>query len=100
MYMGVIYRFCCPNCNYELVVSKGWDRGKLAAVEPMICNQCSELQNIEVEYFNDWDTRKSTEKPIQECRECQSKDLRLWTDGNCPKCGTSLGDGEVYIMWD
>ena len=98
--MGVIYSFSCPKCNYTANVSKGWNRGMHVAVEPMICNQCSELQNIEVEYFDDWDSSASTEKPVQVCRECNSKDLRHWTDGNCPKCRTSLGDGEVYIMWD
>lgn len=97
--MGVIYSFCCPQCNYEAHVSKGWDRGRLGAVEPMICNRCNELQNIDVECFDDWDGG-SSEVPVQKCRECHSKDLRAWTDGNCPKCGTSLGEGEVYILWD
>ena len=44
--MGQWHTFTCPECNYKKECSIGVDRGFYAEVKPMVCKECSELNNI------------------------------------------------------
>ena len=97
--MGQWHRFTCPECNYEKECSIGVDRGFYAEVKPMVCKECSELNNITIGEFDDKNNHIKYGK--LECPDCGSSKLKNWIKQVCPKCGTKMNFSDrKAILWD
>jgi len=119
--MGIRYRYKCENCEYEAVVSGGLDQGITNSTHTIVCNECRELSDIQI-------NKKNKMKWVQEdinvdgliCPKCHGKNIKLWNDANhiaksitiknrnvagcenciCPKCDSSMERGDAVIFWD
>ena len=97
--MGQWYLFKCPSCHYETECSDGPDRGKYAAVEPMICRDCKEVHNVVIGEFDRDNNYENFE--ICECPSCEGSNLKSWKKSECPKCdGKMKRSDKKAILWD
>jgi hypothetical protein len=101
--MGSRYLFTCPNCQYSAEVSGGEDYGFVAVVQTMICRDCQELVDVLVGQRGTVGPTGDPEydKDLNLCPQCRKENLRPWsTDRPCPRCGTSMDQEELRILWD
>ena len=97
--MGQWHTFICPECDYKKECSIGADRGFYAEVKPMVCKECSELNNITIGEFDDENNYKKYDK--LECPDCRGSKLKNWAKQACPKCATKMNHSDrKLILWD
>lgn len=105
--MGVRKHFTCPECGYEAEVSGGGDAGIEVVTQTVVCYSCSELMDLVVARRNrsaeDWtDAFEEMESDgLPPCKHCGSKNVEAWDEPyRCPKCGTSMEEGQTRALWD
>ena len=101
--MGVMYKFTCPNCNYQTLCVGGKSRGMSSLLQTMICKKCNELTDVVIEtYKGDADIfERLLDKLDTSCSKCKEvENLVAWDTKTCPKCNADIGDGKLEYMWD
>ena len=97
--MGSWNRHAC-SCGYECQVSGGEDVGMLVQTNTFCCNACQTVQDIAT-HTRSAKTKSGWRKLPVACPECKSKNLKPWTNEECPKCkGTMAVDTSYIVMWD
>jgi Zn finger protein HypA/HybF involved in hydrogenase expression len=98
--MGSKFEFRCDTCGYTAEVSGGPDAGFYVLVETMVCNDCKEL--VDVLIGGKPQPAGDPKKVTPRCPICHDSDVSPWDTRNrpCPKCGSSMEQGEVTVMWD
>ncbi len=101
--MGSLYRYSCSTCDYQAEICGGKDRGMLAAVQTMTCQDCSNLVDVSLGSPERGGPIGDDEfdKSIGICPRCKSKNVLEWTESKpCPKCDGTMIRGEHTAMWD
>lgn len=96
--MGSLYSFSCEKCGYYAEVSGGEDAGFEAATQTMICDGCREL--VDVVVARRADPSKDYAPVPARCPKCRGDSVTPWESRACPKCGSTMVDGGVTVMWD
>ncbi len=96
--MGSLYSFSCEKCDYYAEVSGGEDAGFEAATQTMVCDGCCALVDVLV------GKRKGPEQdfdPIPpRCPNCRGDNVTPWESRLCPKCGSTMAEGSLTVLWD
>lgn len=100
--MGVFKTYNCNKCNYTAHISGGPDSGALIKTNTMLCEHCTEVVDVVIEY---WTRIKPLNSDLDKCPECDSDEyLKEWNNKKrpCPRCDGELEeDDEAWItMWD
>lgn len=99
--MGTMYRFWCPGCRYRAQVSGGDDAGLLVRTTTISCDDCHKLYDIETrKVVVTAQTRIDRSYPVQ-CPKDPRHTVHLWRHpGPCPRCGETMEQGEMVMLWD
>ena len=101
--MGCRYEFRCTRCGYTAEVEGGYGAGFLMLVKTQVCNRCSKVVDVAIEFPLSAQKKynvKLDENDLNRCPNCRSRDLREWTNHQCPKCGGRMKKGEPGPLWD
>ena len=115
-YLGTKYQFVCKDCGYEAIVSGGDDIGMSCRTTTISCQECGELFDV-ITSEQPWDESAGLSDEELVCPGPDTDDLgednentdrsnpdhrvQRWTfPGPCPKCGQTMTEGEVVLMWD
>lgn len=105
--VGSAANFRCAECGYQVNhMVHGYDRGMAAQVHAISCTDCHELRIARI--GGGWDPELPwLEEPIDlsqvtlRCPVSAEHRVSPWTHpGPCPRCGTTLVEGDDLIMWD
>jgi Zn finger protein HypA/HybF involved in hydrogenase expression len=108
--MGTAWIYTCPECGYQSdLVSSGYDVGMASHVVGISCANCKELYSASLPgkpWDADWDAMRqkveSGELPAgARCPKSAKHHVKVWSHpGPCPRCGTTLSQGEGPLCWD
>jgi hypothetical protein len=98
--MGSRFEFRCNACGYSAEVSGGQDAGFCVLVETIVCNDCEEL--VDAVIGERPGPEGAVRKVTPRCPICGDSEVSPWETGDrpCPKCGGSMEQGELTVMWD
>ena len=103
--MGTKYIFRCHKCGYEVKSFGKLDHGRMAVVEPYICNDCNELTDVLVGEFS----HKFANNDLPDdgndyysCSNCKSENITIWNIKKkpCPKCNHKMKRGHSIVDWN
>ena len=104
--MGSLSLFQCPTCGHRVEASGESDVGMARATQTILCEQCAEVSDVvtHATELGNWppgDTEEETPAAPLACAQDASHPVRPWPDEHpCPKCGTSMGEGTPFMLWD
>ena len=99
--MGSLYRFKCQACDYQAQVSGDYDRGFEFHCVTIECWDCQELMDVKLEpdvWRKNCQGKRLT-NPVVQCKVEATHTCETW-QGACPKCGETMGSGELFMDWD
>jgi hypothetical protein len=97
--MGVIYRFCCPHCGYEALVSGGKDCNFMVETETRLCSVCNKIVDVITAFQGRYEPHER--ESMDRCPDCYSMTRIPWKMGDpCPKCGFRMERGNREILQD
>jgi hypothetical protein len=97
--VGARFKFQCPDCEYEAVVSGGEDVGFTFYTTTILCEVCEELDDVVTHTAPPAPEEAKAITP--ECPENGDHTLREWRyPGPCPKCGTLMEERGLALHWD
>jgi len=101
--VGSHNHYLCPKCGYEEDVSGGKDYGMASVVHTMTCNTCHILVDVAIQDTkgaSPFDTPDWSDE-IGKCPDCGRENVTPWSHpGPCPKCGTTMVDRGMVLLWD
>jgi hypothetical protein len=99
--MGSIYQYTCK-CGYEAQVSGGPDIGFSVKTQTKTCTDCQILVDVVVgPSMPDMPLDEELEKSVGKCPQCNHTNVTKWPETKpCPKCGETMQQGHVEILWD
>ena len=97
--MGARCQYTCTTCGYATEVFGGGDGGFFVCTTTIACGTCRELHDVVVA------ERKIDTGPFEDraprCPKSARHPFRLWKDGDaCPRCGGSMENEGLTVMWD
>ena len=103
--MGLRYLGTCEQCSYQGMASGGRDCGFFVWTESVICNNCTELLDVQIGYTRGADEVGMEKQTwhLRRCSTCRRKrDILTWDESHpCPKCGaTMVREEEGGLLWD
>ncbi len=104
--MGASYKYACPKCEFETLVSGGVSEGFLAVTMTISCKDCEDLHDVGLleRKFIDLPNGKTDFVFKQHRLRCPESPQHHWDlfRGDCPRCGSHLNvDRErPEVLWD
>jgi hypothetical protein len=99
--MGAKYVYTC-RCGYESEVSGQEDMGFAVRTQTMICADCKEVVDVVIGApMPDIPLDDEIKDIIGKCSTCKGIHVTKWPESQpCPKCNSSMEQGEMTILWD
>ncbi|MEA2018567.1 MAG: hypothetical protein U9N59_08970 [Campylobacterota bacterium] len=95
--MGSSNSYKCKKCDLFVSASLTNTVGMSTKVLAIKCNDCNFVGDSIIEHYSEFNNEITSVPPI--CDECGSKNVIKW-DGKCPKCGSDMIDGGLFMCWD
>ena len=98
--MGALYEYKCKNCAYQAEVSGGRDRGFASGTCTIICHDCKDLFDVTT-WEGDDNIDEEAYQRLLVCPNSPKHRAAEWRHpGACPKCGSTLEQYELTVLWD
>ena len=108
--MGTALDYSCPECGYEVhSMISGYDVGMSSHAVGVSCANCKELHTACLP-GKPWDADMDAMRLQVEaghlptgarCPKSAKHHVEVWSHpGPCPRCGTTLSQGEGVMCWD
>ena len=111
--MGILHRYKCNNCKYNIYSPSDIDYGMMAVTEPYICLDCKKVTSVLIgSYGNIYSSycenlnqfSKEEIATFYKCGDCEGENIKTWSKYNrrCPKCNKRmyLDEKSGEILWD
>ena len=111
--MGILYKYICNNCEYNVHSSSDIDYGMFAVIEPHICLDCQQVTSVLIGANGDIYNRyadnsgrftKAEIDSFDKCGDCDSNNIKPWSKYNrrCPKCNNRMKQDKnsEVMLWD
>ena len=101
--LGSAFSFECPSCGYTAEVSGGRDLGMFVVVRTCTCGDCHRLVDVIIGYVGQDGGIgvPKYDRALDRCPECDGTNLVPWSEAwPCPRCGSSMIQGDTLILWD
>ena len=99
--MGSLYQFTCK-CGYETQVSGGPEMGFMVKTQTMTCADCQQLVDVITgPPLPNMPLDEDLNNSIGKCPQSSRTNINIWPDTRpCPKCGETMQQGDLGVLWD